>query len=295
MTNGVKEMSMKTQKRKRVFALILALALTLTVFTGCEKKPAKSGDSASVLSAAEEHARKRSKADQKQLKQDIEDGYLILVNKENFLPSDYIPEDLEELKYYAKDRSPDARYLKETAAEHFHEMVEAAQEENIDIVSTTAYRSYEFQKNLYDYYVKTKGQEEADKVSAKPGTSEHQTGLVADLSTSEINYVNGSAFGNSKAGKWIAEHSWEYGFIVRYPEGLEDITGYTYEPWHVRYVGLVAAKEIHDEDITLEEYIEENHLGNSIKKVVSEARNDDETDDNDGEDSSSDKSVKEKK
>ena len=252
---------MKTKKHQRLFVSVLVLVLILVSAAGCGKKTADSS-AESVSASAEEQTETRSKSDQKQLDQDIEDGYLILVNKQNFLPSDYIPEDLEGLKYYAKDRSPDARFLRKTAADHFHEMVEAAKEEDIDIVSTTAYRSYAFQKNLYDYYVSTKGQAEADKVSAKPGSSEHQTGLVADLSTSEINYANGSAFGNTAAGKWIAKHCWEYGFIVRYPDGLEDITGYTYEPWHVRYVGLVAAREIYDEEITLEEYIKENKISN---------------------------------
>jgi D-alanyl-D-alanine carboxypeptidase len=252
---------MKTKKLQSILVSVLVLVLLLASATACGKK-ADDSSAESAGSGTEEQVKARSKADQKQLDQDIEDGYLILVNKQNYLPSDYIPEDLEGLKYYAKDRSPDARFLRKTAADHFHEMVEAAQEEDIDIVSTTAYRSYAFQKNLYTSYVSTKGQEEADKVSAKPGSSEHQTGLSADLSTSEINYVNGSAFGTSAAGKWIAEHCWEYGFIVRYPDGLEDITGYTYEPWHVRYVGMVAAKEIYKEDITLEEYIKENKISN---------------------------------
>ncbi len=253
---------MKIHTFRRAFSFFFAIVLALSLFVGCSRPEGESVDSETAGISVEEQKNTRSKAAQKQLDQDIEDGYLVLVNKENYLPSDYIPEDLEGLKYFAKDRSPDARFLRKTAAEHFHEMVEAAQEEDIDIVSTTAYRSYEFQKNLYTSYVKTKGQEAADKVSAKPGSSEHQTGLVADLSTSEINYVNGLAFGTSAAGKWIAEHCWEYGFIVRYPDGLESITGYTYEPWHVRYVGNVAAREINEENITLEEYIEENDIPN---------------------------------
>ncbi len=259
-------MNILTQKRK--FSSILIFVMILTLFSGCSRPEDSSVESENADISAEEQNRLRSPEDQEKLDQDIQDGYLILVNKQNFLPEDYVPEDLEGLKYFAKDRTPDARFMKKVAADHFHEMVEAAQEEGIDIVSTTAYRSFAFQKNLYNHYVSTKGQEEADKVSARPGSSEHQTGLVADLSTSEINYINGSAFGNSAAGKWIAEHCWEYGFIVRYPDGMEEITGYTYEPWHVRYVGKIAAKEIFNEGITLEEYLEENNLGNSIQEVV---------------------------
>ena len=287
-------MSILTQKRK--LASILMVVMILTLFSGCGNSEDSSVENDSAGISSEDQKPLRSSADQEKLDQDIQDGYLILVNKQNYLPENYVPEDLESLKYYAKDRTADARFMKKVAADHFHEMVEAAQEEGIDIVSTTAYRSFAFQKNLYNHYVSTKGQEEADKVSARPGSSEHQTGLVADLSTSEINYVNGSAFGNSAAGKWIAEHCWEYGFIVRYPDGMEGITGYTYEPWHVRYVGETAAKEIFHEGITLEEYIEENHLGNSIQEVVeaSKKENDidaddvDDTDDDDDDDSTTD-------
>ena len=252
---------MKKQSLRKVFAVILAFVLAGTLFTGCGKEDNSAESERSGISS-EEKTEKRSDFAQEKLDQDIEDGYLILVNKENYLPSDYVPEDLEPLKYYAKDRSPDARFLRKEAADHFHDMAEAALEEDIDIVSTTAYRSYEFQKNLYNSYVNTKGQTEADKVSARPGSSEHQTGLSADLSTGEINFANGSAFADTLAGKWIAEHSWEYGFIIRYPEGSEDITGYSYEPWHVRYVGTVAAREINKQQITLEEYIEKNDIAN---------------------------------
>ena len=253
---------MKTQTRRKTFAFFLAFVMVMTVFTGCGKDGDSSAESERSGSSSGEKTEKRSDFAQEKLDQDIEDGYLILVNKENYLPSDYVPDDLEPLKYYAEDRSPDARFLRKAAADHFHDMVEAALEEDIDIVSTTAYRSYAFQKSLYNSYVSSKGQAEADKVSARPGSSEHQTGLAADLSTSEIDFKNGSAFADTLAGKWIKLHSWEYGFIVRYPDGLEDVTGYTYEPWHVRYVGMVAAREIYQKDITLEEYIEENDISN---------------------------------
>ncbi len=246
----------------RILIAVLVILVLVLGIRSCFSNKGEEKDAGQAPVEETENTPSRSEADQAQLDQDIADGYLILVNKSNFLPENYIPEDLEGLKYYAADRSADARFLRKTAADHFHEMCEAASAEGIDIVSTTAYRSYAFQKDLYEYYVSTKGQEEADKVSAKPGSSEHQTGLCADLSTSEIDYVNGSAFGDTAAGRWVAEHCHEYGFIVRYPDGLEGITGYTYEPWHVRYVGTVAAGEIHNENITLEEYIAENNIQN---------------------------------
>ena len=257
----------------RILAAAVALSLFLTLGAGCGKTES-GGDGTAVIdpSAVEtEESGKdsgRSKADQQKLEQDIEDGYLILVNKEkeNHLAESYKPDDLEHVKYFAADRSEAGRYLRAEASKQFQKMVEDAQEEDIEIVVTTAYRSYSFQSTLFNNYVAQKGEAEANKTSARPGESEHQTGLAADLSTGEINYRNSSDFGDTKAGAWVAENCYKYGFIIRFPDGQEDITGYTYEPWHIRYVGKTAAKEIYDEDITLEEYIEENDLGNSIPK-----------------------------
>ena len=150
--------------------------------------------------------------------------------------------------------------MRAEAADAFHRLVEAAAEEGIDIVMTTAYRSYEFQQILWDNYVAQKGEEEANKTSARPGESEHQTGLAADLSTSEIDYRNSSDFADTEAGRWVAEHAHEFGFILRYPQDKTEITGYSYEPWHIRYVGLTAAEDIYENGLALEEYLEQLDL-----------------------------------
>lgn len=276
---------MKKTRGGKILAAVIALLLFLMSASGCGK--AKSSDdgtevidpSAAELEDSSQESR-RSKADQEKLDQDIENGYLILVNKEeeNHLSETYKPSDLEHVKYYAADRSEEGRYLRKKASEQFQKLVEDAEKENIEIVVTTAFRSYGFQSSLFNSYAAQKGEAEANKTSARPGESEHQTGLAADLSTGEINYRNSSDFGDTKAGEWVAENCYKYGFIIRFPNGQEDITGYTYEPWHIRYVGKTAAKEIYDEDITLEEYIEENDLGNSIPKNA-KASSDDEDDD----------------
>ena len=101
---------------------------------------------------------------------------------------------------------------------------------------------------MYDRYVKRDGKKKADIYSARPGYSEHQTGLCTDINTVD------SSFANTKEAKWLADNSYKYGFILRFPKGKEDITGYKYEPWHYRYVGEETAKIIYDEDLTLEEY-----------------------------------------
>ena len=182
-------------------------------------------------------------------------GMLILVNKTHPLDRTYKPDDLEKIKYYAPDRSKAGRYLRAEAADAFHKMVEKASEEGIELKMTTAYRSYDFQKLLYDNYVKKEGEAAANRYSAKPGQSEHQTGLAADVSSPSVDYQLTQEYGETNEGKWLAAHAHEFGFIIRYPKDKEDITGYLYEPWHVRYVGISAAAEIYEKDLTLEEYL----------------------------------------
>lgn len=184
-------------------------------------------------------------------------GILILVNKQHSVDENYKPADLTPVKYYAKDRTEASRYMRKEAAEQFHKLVEVANAEGHEIVMTTAYRSYGFQKQLYDNYVKTEGQESADKFSAKPGTSEHQTGLSVDVSSPSVEYSLSYEYGKTAEGKWLAENAHKFGFIIRFPVGKEDITGYNHEPWHIRYVGKAVAEEIYKKDITLEEFLEE--------------------------------------
>lgn len=176
----------------------------------------------------------------------LEDESLILVNKYYHLKENYEPNDLITLpSNYNKGLNSSMR---KEAADAFMEMADAALLDNITIKNASAYRSYTYQKDLYDKYVKKDGKEKADIYSARPGYSEHQTGLCTD-----INIVD-SSFDNTKESKWLKENAYKYGFILRFPKEKEDITGYKYESWHYRYVGKKAAKIIHDDDLTLEEY-----------------------------------------
>ena len=138
--------------------------------------------------------------------------------------------------------------MRKEAAEAFMKMVDGAMLDNIILKNSSAYRSYDYQVNLYDKYVKRDGKEKADIYSARPGYSEHQTGLCADINT-----IN-SSFANTKEAKWLAKNAYKYGFILRFPKDKEDVTGYKYEPWHYRYVGIKVAKIIYEENLTLEEY-----------------------------------------
>ena len=176
----------------------------------------------------------------------VKDGNLILVNKFYHLPDKYEPDDLVTLT--EKYNQGVNNKMRKEAADAFMKMVDGAMLDSIILKNSSAYRSYDYQVNLYDRYAKRDGKEKADIYSARPGYSEHQTGLCSD-----INKID-SSFANTKEAKWLAGNAYKYGFILRFPKGKEDITGYKYEPWHFRYVGIDAAKVIYDNNLTLEEY-----------------------------------------
>ena len=157
---------------------------------------------------------------------------ILVVNKSYPLPSSYNPGGLT-------DECESA----------FYEMQAAAEQEGLDLYISSGFRSYDLQASLYQRYCDRDGQEEADTYSARPGHSEHQTGLAIDLNTIT------SDFAYTDEGKWVAEHCWEYGFILRYPADKVAITGYMYEPWHIRYLGKSTAAAVYQSGLCLEEYL----------------------------------------
>lgn len=158
------------------------------------------------------------------------DGILI-VNKSYPLSADYDPG----LQPITKDA--------------FQKLSDAAAQEGLDLYIGSDYRDYAYQVKIYNNYCEMYGSEQADSFSARPGYSEHQTGLAIDCNTID------DAFGDTPEAAWLAQHCADYGFIIRFPQGKEDVTGYQYEPWHIRYVGVDIAKEIQKYDLTLEEYL----------------------------------------
>ncbi len=185
-----------------------------------------------------------------------EKGFLMLVNKEHSIGKDYVPDDLASIDYYMSDRSKDSRYMRKEAAEQFHKLVEEAALVGYTIRMTTAYRSYGFQQILWNNYVSREGEEAASKYSARPGESEHQTGLAVDVTSPSVNNELTIKFAESDEGIWLSKNAFRFGFILRYPKGKEDITGYQFEPWHLRYVSRPVAEEIFKKGITLEEYLD---------------------------------------
>ncbi len=177
----------------------------------------------------------------------IEKKELMLVNKYNKLSETYEPTNIITIpaKYaYSGNKTS------EEALEYYKKMYDAAKNDGINLVISSAYRSYQEQQETYDEYEKIK-KDKIDTYAARPGHSEHQTGLAFDILTLGVRTTE---FDKTKEFNWLKENSYKYGFILRYPEGKEDITGYDYESWHYRYVGENAAKIIHDEEITFDEY-----------------------------------------
>ena len=190
------------------------------------------------------------------------DAYLILVNPSHPVGQDYKPDDLEPLVDTRADRSK--RYMRLYAAKSLEAFLKEARANGCkDVTVTSAYRSYDYQKEIFDSDVenimKKRGvsREEAIEIERKdtayPGESEHQTGLAVDMHNMSSAQ---QAFANTYEAKWLAENCWKFGFILRYMPDKEDITTYVYEPWHFRYVGRYHAQRIYEMHMCLEEYIE---------------------------------------
>ncbi|MGK0465081.1 M15 family metallopeptidase [Clostridium sp.] len=180
---------------------------------------------------------------------------IVLVNRENVLAKDnYIREFKIPNVEFIANGDPNVRKMEKDSAEALERLFNAAKNDNIILLGVSGYRNYSYQEKLYNDKVNRSGKEEADKYVAQPGESEHQTGLAMDVLSNEYTTLD-EGFKDTKAYKWIVENCYKYGYIIRYPEGKERITGYDYEPWHIRYVGNDAASQIACNGITLEEYL----------------------------------------
>ena len=174
--------------------------------------------------------------------------YDYIVNKNIKLEKTYKPLDLEAIDTnYALEN----KYLRKEAKYQFEKMARDAKDNNLTIIAVSAFRDYNYQEKLFNNYVKNKGEYYALLCSAKAGHSEHQTGLSVDISDSTYDYDN---FEYTKEFKWVSKNAHKYGFILRYPKAKYHITGFKYEPWHYRYVGIDIASTIYQKKITLEEY-----------------------------------------
>ncbi len=176
-----------------------------------------------------------------------------VVNKELALAPDFHPDDLVQPDVIWAEVS-NFRYMRAEAAEALEDLFDHASEEGLTLLGRTGYRSYEAQENIFINFVNNHGYEEARTFSAKPGQSEHQTGLAMDITADSVDGGLSGDFGSTEEGQWVEENAHLHGYIIRYPRDKEEITGYIYEPWHIRYVGVDLATELYETGLTMEEY-----------------------------------------
>lgn len=226
--------------------VIIAVVIAVIIFTGYSLLASKEKDTYADTNEIEsnqeevkeepEHIRSEYIEGEKPL---YVDGILV-VNKDYGLPRNY---------------ETDTGREDSEAMEAFKEMKEAARKDGIIINIRSGYRSYYTQVDLYNSYVRRDGKAAADRYSARPGFSEHQTGLVLDITTGNTSRSIGTWFDDTPQAEWLYENAYKYGFILRYPQGKEDITGYMYESWHYRYIGKEHSKKFNMNNLTLEEYL----------------------------------------
>ena len=178
---------------------------------------------------------------------DTSKNELMLVNKYYKLSEDYKPE----VELISSGYSYSGKYASKSIIESIANLIDAAKEENLKLVVAAGYRSYKDQESIYESYKINNGIREADENVSRPGHSDYQTGLAVDIEP-YAKYIENVS--ESEEYKWLLDNAHKYGFIQRFPEGKEDITGFKYSAWHLRYVGIDAATFIHDNNITFEEY-----------------------------------------
>ncbi len=262
---------------KRTLCVILSVLLVLCGLSGCGKKADKAGSGAAQpavsdlvdpkpSSVREDPPEEPQEAPPEEVPQrpytttfdypvsEVTDDILILVNKTHPLAEDYRAEDMVTVSSCDPGvGTKETRMMRKVAADALEVLIDGAAKDGFDIVMRTGYRSYDYQANLFASYAAKHGEEQANTYSARPGQSEHQTGLCCDVGVPGKSLTS---FNGSKEADWLAENCWRYGFILRYPADKTDITGYIYESWHIRYVGEEVASIMHEEGIaTFEEYL----------------------------------------
>lgn len=252
-----------------MFGILLLTACNSETEDSLEEVPEEenSSDEETEENSAEEEA-PESEGNEEQTHQIIteedifdEGSIYALVNRQHLLSEDYIPEDLVpvEVPVIFPDH-PEINQLRSEASEALSQLFASAEEDGIILHARSGFRSYNTQEIQYGSFVESHGEEAASRFSAPPGASEHQTGLAMDVTSDSVGYELLESFGETAEGEWVRENAHEYGFIIRYPEGKEDITGYQYEPWHLRYAGVELATDIYDSGLTYEEYITESGI-----------------------------------
>lgn len=236
------------KKKKIVFGLIVITALVGSLYLALpSRSPADSRSSRTVAS--------KTGFNKNAYPTDEADSLWVVVNKDRALPSSYVPPNLVVPKIPLQDAAATQNmHVRADTAAALEELVVGAKGQGIDLMLVSGYRSYDYQVGVYSTYVQRVGVQSADTFSARPGHSEHQTGLAADLGAASGKCALDQCFGDLPEGKWLAQNAYRYGFIIRYQKTTQNLTGYEYEPWHVRYVGQALAAQLQASGQTLEQF-----------------------------------------
>lgn len=232
------------RKKSRTTTIILISIILPLIFFVCIKKINTN------IKSDEKYIESGIKDEKTETVANVYKNQILLVNKEKGLESEYKPGNLVNVNTKTNQKI----LMEKEAAEKLQEMFKAAENDGIELIPVSAYRTYEYQKNVFDQSVKSQGIEYTKRYVAVPGYSEHQTGLAIDVGSPEDTTLTDN-FENTDAFTWLQKNMHGYGFILRYPKGKENITGYKYEPWHIRYVGKDVAKKIQETGLTLEEFM----------------------------------------
>lgn len=249
--------------RKKLIAVLAVIVLAtlagILLMPGDASAPAPSATPPAADGQVKSEAATRPPAaafDKRQQSLDNPASPWIIANKRRPLnPLQYVPPlAAPDMKLRLNARTPEMQVSTQALAD-LERLAMAAEAAGRPLMLASGYRSYQSQVAVYNNEVKRYGQTQADRQSARPGHSEHQTGLAIDLAPASGQCMIEECFGELPEGKWLIAHAHEYGFIIRYPQGKEAVTGYLYEPWHLRYVGRELAAELHKQgNPTLEEF-----------------------------------------
>jgi D-alanyl-D-alanine carboxypeptidase len=244
---------MESMKRSKILILLLAviIAVLAAIILG-KHNPSLPGGNGSKSAGK---TAQQNTFDKNLYPTDVSSSLWVIVNKGRTLPSTYVPANLvaPDIPLRLNAANPEM-HLRQDAATALQQMAAAAKTDGVNLMLASGYRSYDEQVTVYNGYVRTDGQRSADASSARPGHSEHQTGLAADLEPTSRQCEVAVCFESTAEGQWLAANSYKYGFIIRYQKNTQAITGYEYEPWHVRYVGESLAAQIHGSGQTLEKF-----------------------------------------
>ena len=230
---------MKIKGRKKFFLTLLIM----TSLSGCSLSEAYHDDNRNL--------------EIRVIEKEESESYLVLVDQFNRLSADFVPNDLVLLNVFDFNNNPNTTvHMRETAAREAERMFQAAwDQEALQLLARSGYRSYNTQTQVHERFVNERGRAEAERISARPGHSEHQTGLALDVTANSVGGQLVEAFSDTPEGTWMKHNAHLYGFIISYPREREMETGFVYEPWHIRYVGVEAATTIYENKWILTDYL----------------------------------------